>query len=687
MQHLPMPMPMRTVCARDCYDSCGLLAVPDADGRLMIRGDKSHPVNQGGICAKCSIAYNGSYQNDALRLTMPLRRAGKKGQGKFKPISWDEALDEISSRLRNVLREEGPQAILNAHYTGTRGVLARDFPMRFFHAIGATEVSPDTICNIAGQLAAEYLYGSGLQGFDPREIADAACVVVWGCNPSVTGPHTHRHWLKSTDAPLVVVDPVKTDTARKADLHLQLRPGSDAMLAFAVLKVLKLQGGLATGFIAQHVMGWEDIDRQLDALSLDEAQQATGIGIAQIEQFARLYGAGPSLLWIGMGMTRQRWGGNAVRSILLLPAATGSIARAGAGFSFINGAGAHGVDLADVMGTHLRRNQAPSVSHMDLVERLRDSAASRALFCWNINIAATNPRQAALRRELARESLFTVVADLFMTDTADLADIVLPAASFLEHDDLVYSYFHMTLSAQVAVRSPPGLALPNQEIFRRLSRRMGFCDEALFEKDETILERITRGAQPGMGFEALKRTGTVMVSDKPLRQFAGAAFPTPSGMIEVRSSKAQKDGLPAVPSPRYDATLLEGEFRLLTPAGKWLSNSIFGNDPAIRRRYQETHVRLHPRDATRVQLPQGSMAMITSTEGTLTAQVVHDSGVLPQTAVMPKNGWAKLARGGGSSNQLTNACKSDMGEGSSVQSLVVRIAPAAPSSRTPQPSP
>ena len=245
---------VRTTCPRDCYDSCGI-EILVRDGAIRdVRGDPRHPVNRGTLCAKCAVAYNGALRDPAARLAHPLRRIGAKGEGRFAPTTWDEALATVAARLSDIARTCGPEKIVNAHYTGTRSLLARDFPLRFFNRLGATEVVPETICYIAGQIALEQVYGTAFHGFDPRTAKDAACVVVWGANPSATGPHAHMHWLRETGA-VVVVDPVRHPTARAADLHLQPFPGSDAALAFGLMHVLRREGLIDRPFIARHTIG------------------------------------------------------------------------------------------------------------------------------------------------------------------------------------------------------------------------------------------------------------------------------------------------------------------------------------------------------------------------------------------------------------------------------------------------
>jgi anaerobic selenocysteine-containing dehydrogenase len=673
---------VRTTCPRDCYDSCGI-EILVRDGAIShVRGDPRHPVNRGTLCAKCAVAYNGALRDPAARLTRPLRRVGAKGEGRFVPTTWDEALATVAGRLSGIARTCGPETIVNAHYTGTRSLLARDFPLRFFNHLGATEVVPETICYIAGQIALEQVYGTAFHGFDPRTAKDAACVVVWGANPSATGPHAHMHWLRETGA-VVVVDPIRHPTARAADLHLQPFPGSDAALAFGLMHVLRREGMIDRPFIARHTIGWEEIEPLVARMTPACAEAATGVPAADIERAARLYGRGPSLLWMGMGLSRQPTGGNAIRSIALLPAVTGNMGKAGAGFFYINGIDRRGIDPDYLVGARLRTNSPAFLSHMDLASFLEDPRRSQAIVCWNINIAVTNPQQARLRRALVREDLFTVAIDLFQTDTVDYADIVLPAAGFMEFDDLIYSYFHLSVGAQVKAQEPPGEALSNQEIFRRLAAAMGLSEPALHESDANMLSTLLRQTGLGMDFPMLAEKGTVAMTPDPIPQFERLVFPTPSGRIELASDRAASAGLPRTPRPHADARPAPPRLRLLTPAAHWLSSSGFGNDPGVRKRMGPPVITIHPEDAAMRDLSEGGLAVASNENGELVLTVAVSDIVPRGVALSHKARWLKTAPGGANVNLLNGGMKSDMGEGSAVHGTEIELRRAGqPSRRT-----
>lgn len=664
---------IRTTCPRDCYDSCGI-AVVRRDGKVAkVLGDPEHSVSRGALCGKCAIAYNGVWRDPAARLGRPLRRSGPKGSGAFEAVTWDEALAEIAERLRAAVESPGPQSVLHAHYTGTCSLIAGHFPMRFFHRLGATEVEPDTICNNAGHVALRYLYGSSTAPFDPKTAKESRCILVWGANPSSSAPHAHKHWLGESGAKVVVVDPVRHATAAAADLHLQPFPGTDAALAFAMLHVLASEDRLDRDFIAAHTLGWDEVLPLIEASSPDWGAEVTGVPAPRIEQAARLYGEGPSILWLGQGLQRQRLGGNVFRACGLLPAATGNLGKPGTGLYYLNGSGPRGIDDDYVAAPHLRRGDARSVSHMDLVETLADRERARVFLSWNMNVAASGPRQDELRAALSSESLFTVVADLFMTDTARLADIVLPAAGFLEFDDLVVPYFHLTLSAQAAAMAPPGEALPNQEIFRRLARAMGYEEPELYESDRSILETVLEKSGLGITFDKLKGKGTIDPFAEARVQFEALRFATPSGRIEIASGRAAADGHPRVPQPNHDPRPTAGRWRLLSPASRWQMNDSYGNDPKIREKLGPATVTLHPEDARVIGVAAGDRVRLSNETGAVTLTAAISDEVPRGAALSHKGRWPSLEDQGGNVNRLNSGEKSDMGESSSVHGTLVEI--------------
>jgi anaerobic selenocysteine-containing dehydrogenase len=640
-----------------------LVAVRDGAVRH-VRGDPAHHLARGRLCRKCSMGYNGVWLDPQARLIHPLLRDGRKGRHAFRRATWGEALAETAGRLSEVIREHGPETILNIHYTGTLGLVGTTFPQRLLQRIGATEVVPDTICNNAGHAALQYVYGTSELGFDPRTRDDARCILVWGANPSACGPHQDEHWLGNAAGRVIVVDPVRTKTAAAADIHLQPRPGSDAALAFAMLHVIARDGLLDRAYLDANTVGFEELEPLLAACTPAWAEAETGVAAAAIEDVARGYAAGPSLLWLGQGLQRQATGGNVFRAIAALPAATGSIGRPGAGFCYLNGWDRLGID-GDVL-VPPAAEPVPEIGHMDLPDVLADPGRARAVVVWNMNIASSAPRQRQVREALAREDLFTVVADVFPTDTVSYADVALPAASFLEHDDLVAPYFDLGLAAQVKAVDPPGEALPNSEIFRRLAAALGYDEPALFEPDADIIARVIADTGLAPDFATLAAAGTVRVPEVQ-HQFADGVFPTASGKIEIASAAAAADGHPRVPQPTVDGRPPAGSLRLLSPASEWTMNASFANDPKVARKLGTPTVTVHPDEAAARGLAAGSAVRLESSAGVLDLELAVSDVVAPGVALVPKGRW------GVNVNALVEPVASDMGDSTTVHGTLVTL--------------
>jgi len=667
--------PIKTVCPRDCYDGCGVEVNVDNGAIRRVAGNRDHPNNRGPLCGKCLAAYNGAWIDPKSRLLYPMRRSGPKGSGQFTRIGWEEALTEIATRLKAISSEKGADKIYHTHYTGTCSKVAISFPERFFKALGATEVDPDSVCNRAGHLALDYVLGSSVNGIDPRTIKDSECVIVWGANPSHSAPHVHKMWLRDTVAKVVVIDPVRTETAEQADIHLQLLPGSDASLAFAIAHVMQRDNLLDDDFIANHVVGYDELKDTIAECSPTWAETKTGLSAAAIEEVASLYAKGPSILWLGQALQRQPKGGNIFRACSMLPAFSGNIGKPGTGLYYLNGT----VGIAARKGGSPTRSYSPGdqpepiVSQMDLPKILQDSEAVSSYMVWNCNPVASNPAQADMRAGLARDDLFTVVVDPFMTDTADYADIVLPAATFLEFDDLATSYFHLNLSPQVKCAEPLGESLPNPEIFRRLAKAMDFDDPELFEDDRAIIDQILDTMDVQMSFEELKAKGWTTFSAEPLVIWSDRRFPTPSGKIEIASRRAQSHGLPLVPSPQSDPLPADGRLRLLSPADKHLMNSSYGNDDQIQRRLIVATVTIHPDDATDRNISAGDTVMLSNANGELEFIAKVDTTVPKGSLLTYKSRWPKAEGARANVNLLHIPRKTDIGESTSVHGVEVEL--------------
>jgi len=673
-----MPEIIKSNCPRDCYDGCGVLVHLEDGKQPRVTGDPDHPVSRGKLCDKCGISYNGVWQDENARLLTPLRRAGPKGSGQFEPISWDNALSTIAQKFNGIINEKGAEAILGMQYSGTLSMLAYMFPNRLMHKLGAARVDYSTICNAAGSVAWHLLYGDGAaMGFDPRTARDASCILVWGANPSHSAPHMHKHWLNDSPARVVVIDPVRTATAAEADLHLQPRPGTDAALAFALLHALRENGSFDDSFIAEHCVGAPELEAEIERCTPQWGEQQTGVPAADILRAAEIYGAGPSLLWVGQSLQRQPMGGNVMRSAGLLPALTGNIGKPGAGFYYLNYTPfLIGGDPDYLEGAQLAAGETKIVTAMDLADRLLDPEEFKAFLVWNTNPLASCSNQRKLRQACTREDLFTVAIDCFATDTTGYADIILPAASFLEFDDLTFSYFNLCVGAQSKVREPMGEALPNQEIFRKIARAMKIDEPALYEEDMEVIGTLLQQMGRDHDFAELQRMGHFFVNDdEPVIFYEDLQFSTPSGRIEIASEQAEAMGLPRVPHAQVDPAPAQGQFRLISPASNWRLNDSYANEPKAAKRAGPAQLILCAQDAALIGVADGAPVSVSTDIGSIQLLARVDEMVLPGTVLSYKGRWPSLEPGGENLNFIHAGRKCDMAESTSVHGMLVSVDP------------
>ena len=666
---------IKSNCPRDCYDGCGI-SIEKKNGKITrVLGDETHPISRGRLCNKCAIAYNGVWRDENARLLYPMKRTGAKGAGEFTAISWDEAIETITSRLTADIERHGPQSVIHTHYSGTISLIALLFPMRFFLKMGAAEVDPDSICNAAGHAALTLLYGESHVGLDPRTIRDSNCVMIWGANPAHSGPHSYKNWFVESDAKKIVVDPIRSKTAEAADIHLQLFPGTDAALAYTLVHTMQQMGHFDETFIDEHTVGAAELQPLIDQCTPAWGEEQTGVPAELIKEAAQHYGAGPSLLWVGQGFQRQVNGGNCMRAVGMLPAVTGNIGKPGAGIGYMTLSPALlGLDFDAMAGAQLASAEPMSVSHMDFADQLADADAFKSLFVWNTNPVASAPNQVRLQNALRRDDLFTVVIDCFQTDTADYADIVLPAASFLEFNDLTFSYFHLNIGVQLKATEPLGEALPNQEIFRRLAAGMGYAENELFESDDELIAQMLAQMNIKDNFEQFQQRGWQAVSDEPMILWEDLAFPTPSGKIEIASAAAEQQNLPRIPHASIEAKPAGGALRLITPASDYRMNDSYANDPKLAANAGDPTIHIHVQDAERFNITSGDRVKLSNGNGELEIIATVDQLTQPGVLFAYKGHWPKLDTTRKNLNALHIGQKADMAASTSVHSTQVTIA-------------
>jgi anaerobic selenocysteine-containing dehydrogenase len=674
------PLEKPSVCSLDCPDTCSLTVTVEGDRITRVRGSRANPFTRGTICNK--VTRYPELVHGPLRLRTPLKRNGPKGQGRFVPITWEEALDVIHAEFTAIMRRHGPQAIAPLNYAGPHGQLAGgSMDLRFFHRLGASRLNRAALCGGVRSEAYAATFGK-VPAMRPELLAQARLIVVWGFNVSVSGLHLMPllNAAKQEGARLVVVDPRRTKVAEQAHLHLALRPGTDVLLAFALAGELERGGGLDRDFIARHVLGAEDYLARARTVSTEEAAAGCGVPAEQIRQLAQWYReASPAAIVCGNGLERNRNGGAGLRAIFALPALAGKFGVPGGGV--MNGASQafpkttarlHGEAMIPpgtrtlnivAMGRHLaERDLAPPIE---------------GLFIYNHNPLIVHPDQNTLKRGLLREDLFTVVCEVSHTDTVDYADVVLPAASDFEHGDLFTAYGQHYVQRAAAVIPPVGEALPNTEIFRRLARRFGFTEPALQASDEDLMDDALDGADPRLrGIKPSRlppgRAVAMDFGGAPAALMLTVAPQTPSGKIELKSGDLEEKygrGLPgyvAVASP-YPLTLI-------SPSSDERISSTFGGLAAS----DATWLEMHPEDALTRGLKSGQTVRVWNERGEVRLPLKVTAAVRPGVVCSPKGAWMRTSDNGQTISALAPATQADLCEGACFNDARVEVGGPTP---------
>jgi anaerobic selenocysteine-containing dehydrogenase len=668
----------------------------DGDRASALGGDPEHRFTQGFLCAKVNHYLDRVYSPD--RILHPLRRVGRKGEGRFERISWDEALDEIAGRFREVIAEHGPQAILPYSYAGNMGLLSNaSLDRRFFHALGASLLDR-TICASAGAAGYRASIGRSI-GFDPEAVVHARLIVAWGAN--IVSSNVHL-WpfveeARRRGARLVAVDPFRSRTAEKADRHLALMPGTDAALALGMMHVIFREGLEDRDYLERHTIGHEALRERAREWTPARAAHATGLTAGEVETFAREYATTqPSAIRLNYGLNRHAGGGMAVRTIACLPAVVGAWRHAGGGV-LLSTSGSFPVNAAYLERPDLVPPGTRTINMSQLGRALTDPRLKppvKALFVYNSNPAAVAPEQEQVRRGLLRDDLFVAVHELFPTDTVDFADVVLPATTTLEHYDIHKAYGHLYLSLSRPAIPPLGEAKPNTEVFRLLAARLGFTDPCFAERDEELARHAIDWTHPraaGVSFERLEREGSVRLSvPEPFAPFAEGGFPTASGKCELYSAELERqghDGLAGYVPPR-ESPLTNPErarrypLAFISPPAHHFLNSTFSAQPVFVRRESEPLVFLNPRDAAARGIADGQAVRAFNDRGSFLAKARVSEAARPGVVVGLSIWWAKMCPGGRNANAVTSQETTDLGGGATFYDTLVEVeaAPAAAAS-------
>jgi anaerobic selenocysteine-containing dehydrogenase len=668
-------------CPHDCPDTCALVTTVQDGVALRVQGNPRHPPTAGVLCNKVAHYVERTYH--AGRLLQPLRRVGPKGAGRFEPVSWDLALDDIASRLGAIAARD-PQAILPYSYCGTMGLVqGESMAGRFFHRLGASLLDR-TICASAGAEALTQTLG-GKVGMKVEFFAEAKLILIWGSNSIASNLHFWRlaQQARRNGAKLVCIDPRRSETAEKCHEHLQLLPGTDAALALALMHELVVHDWLDHDYLARHTLGWEALRERALRWTPERAAAVCGIPAQQIRDLARDYGTTqPAAIRLNYGMQRVRGGGNAVRAVACLPALTGAW-RHRAGGMLLSSSGFFPADRAWLQRPDLLAGRRPRTINMVTIgdDLLRPSSpafgpAIEAVVVYNSNPLAVAPDSGKVVRGFARDDLFTVVMEQFQTDTADYADYLLPATTQLEHWDIHGAYGHTDVVLNRPAIAPVGQARTNTQVFRELAARMGFEDPCFRDSDETLC-RLAFGDH--VDFEQLLETGfaSLPVPDAP---FAEGHFPTASGRCEFFSERLARQGFDGLPDhvPNYEPAGSSSRYPLamISPPARNFLNSTFVNVQSLRDIEGEPLLEMHAEDAAVRGLADGQVVRVFNDRGEYRCK----ARISPRARPGVVNGlgiwWRKLGLDGTNVNQLTSQRLTDLGRAPVFYDCLVEVQPA-----------
>jgi anaerobic selenocysteine-containing dehydrogenase len=683
---------VRATCPHDCPDTCAILVTVEDGVATEVKGDPDHPTTAGVLCTKVSRYVDRTYHPD--RLLSPMRRVGKKGEGKFEPISWEQALQEIAARLKPIA-ERDPQGILPYSYCGTMGLVQGEaMAMRFFNKLGASFLDR-TVCATAGFTGYKYTIGASI-GTDIEQFQDAKLILIWGGNPIASNLH---FWMrvqeaKRRGAKLIAIDPYRSLTAEKCHQHIAVMPGTDSALALGMMHVLIKENLLDHDYIAQHTLGFAQLKDRAAEWTPERTAETCGITAEEVIGLAREYGqtamrGEPVAIRMNYGLQRVRGGGMAVRNIACLPALVGAW-RHPAGGVQLSTSGSFPANKLALQRPDLLRGRLPRTVNMNTIgdDLLKEASPEfgpkiEAVIVYNANPVAIAPDSSKVQRGFEREDLFTVVLEHFQTDTADYADILLPATTQLEHVDAHLAYGHLYMMANNAAIAPLGESKPNTEIFRLLAKAMGLDDPAFDETDDELASQAFNKQDARavhFDWESLKRSGWSKLN-MPAAPFAEGGFPTPSGKCEFYSASMLADGLDPLPSyiANYESVASNPELAekyplaMISPPARNFLNSTFVNVQSLRATEGEPHLDIHPLDAASRSIGHGEMVRIFNDRGSFVARARVTPKARAGLVVGLSIWWKKLASDGKNANEVTSQRLTDMGRAPTFYDTLVQV--------------
>jgi anaerobic selenocysteine-containing dehydrogenase len=661
------------------------------DGKAVgLRGDPGHSFTRGFLCQKVSRYLDRVYHPE--RVLYPQIRTGPKGAGQFRRATWDEAIDLVVRRFREIAAsKDGPQAILPYSYAGTMGKLqGASLDRRFFHRLGASLLDR-TICATAGAAGCDITLGTRA-AFDPEAVIHSRYIINWGSNTSVTNMHLWAvmHQARKRGAKIVTIDPHKSKTAQKSDWWIPIRPGTDAALALGMMHVLWRDGLVDQDYLDRYCLGTDQLrKRALDEYPLDKVARITGIAVADIEKLAREYAAiTPSCIRVNYGLQRHGGGGMAVRTIVCLPAITGAWRRPGGGALLstsklypFNSTALERPDLIPPGTRTINMNHLAEALHGEL-----PGPPVKALYVYNANPGAVNPDQNRVLEGLRRENLFTVVHEQFQTDTADYADVLLPATTQLETFDIHGSYGHLHVQLNEPAIAPLGEAKSNTDVFRLLARGLGFEPDLFDVTDEELARQALAVPRPGalgdITLDRLRREGPVRLDvPKDYAPFAKGNFPTPSGKCEFYSAQLAARGLDPLPTytpPHEDPQTrpdlaVRYSLQMISPPAPAFLNSTFVNIGSLRQDAGEPSVEMHTTDATKRNIAAGQWVRVFNDRGSYQARAVVGASVKPGVVVCLGTYWNRWTKNGRNVNATTSTALTDLGGGATFFDNLVEV--------------
>jgi anaerobic selenocysteine-containing dehydrogenase len=680
------PTVVRGACPHDCPDTCALLTTVENGRAVRVVGDPDHPPTHGALCTKVSRYAERTHHPD--RVLTPLKRIGAKGEGRFEAISWDEALETIAARLKPIAARD-PQAILPYSYAGTMGLVQGEgMAGRFFHRLGASLLDR-TICASAGGEALAATYGAKV-GMHLEDFAHSRLILIWGSNAITSSLHfwSFAQQAKRQGAKLWCIDPRRTETADKCHRHLAIRPGSDGALALALMHELAVNGWTDDDYLARYVQqgaeGWPGLRERALQWPPERAAAVCGVSAEDIRELARDYAqTRPAAIRLNYGMQRVRGGGNAVRLVSLLPCLTGAWRQRGGGLLLsASGWFKPAVDNAALQRPDLLGDRRPRTINMSTIgdDLLRDASPEfgpkvEALIVYNSNPVAVAPDSGRVVRGFQREDLFTVVLEHFLTDTADHADIVLPATTQLEHWDTQGSYGHTYAMLNRPAVPPVGQSRPNADIFRALAARMGFTEPCFADSDEQMVRRAWKPEWVDVGELMDRGWAKLKLPELPL---ADGGYPTADGRVQISvPGLGMPDHLPNYECAEATPELAQRyPLAMISPPARHFLNSSFVNVVSLRAIEGEPLVEIHPEDAAARGIESGALVRIFNDRGEYRCVAEVSERARPGVVNGLGVWWRKFGRDGTNVNQLTHQRLTDIGRAASFYDCLVEVARA-----------